>query len=202
MVLSDTQVAIREAVRAFSQHEIRPRAAEFEGAGAYPRRLFRELAGLGLMGMTAPEKWAGAGADYVSCAGIDGRGGRRWSAVYHFVDPEPIRISYRARVLAPAHCRLLPGATQQFVESGDDLLALGAKRSDNGTKLLQCHRDDLERVKDDRRAADLERGIEMPELGLADGTCSHERHDNPASVAIELGRLHDYNERYCCFMSP
>jgi alkylation response protein AidB-like acyl-CoA dehydrogenase len=68
MVLSDTQVAIREAVRAFSQHEIRPRAAEFEGAGAYPRRLFRELAGLGLMGMTAPEKWAGAGADYVSYA--------------------------------------------------------------------------------------------------------------------------------------
>lgn len=68
MVLSDTQVAIRDAVRAFSQHEIRPRAAEFEAAGAYPRSLFRELAGLGLMGMTAPEKWGGAGADYVSYA--------------------------------------------------------------------------------------------------------------------------------------
>ncbi len=68
MVLSDTQVAIRDAVRTFSQHEIRPRAAEFEAAGAYPRSLFRELAGLGLMGMTAPEKWGGAGADYVSYA--------------------------------------------------------------------------------------------------------------------------------------
>jgi alkylation response protein AidB-like acyl-CoA dehydrogenase len=68
MMLSDTQVAIRDAVRVFAQHEIRPRAAEFEAAAAYPRSLFRELAGLGLMGMTAPEKWGGAGADYVSYA--------------------------------------------------------------------------------------------------------------------------------------
>ena len=113
-----------------------------------------------------------------------------------------VRISYRTCVRDAADRVLLPGATQQFVESGNDLLALGAKRSYNRTKLLQCDGDDLERVKNDRRATDLERGIEMPELGLADRTGSNERHDHPASVVIELGRLHDNNERYCFFMSP
>jgi alkylation response protein AidB-like acyl-CoA dehydrogenase len=68
VVLSDTQSAIRDAVRAFAQERIRPRAIEFEAAGTYPAELFRELAGLGLMGMTAPEEVGGAGADYVSYA--------------------------------------------------------------------------------------------------------------------------------------
>ncbi len=67
--------------------------------------------------------------------------------------------------------------------------------------MLQGDGDDLERVKNDRRSTDLERGIEMPELGLAERTGSNERYDNPASVVIELGRLHDNNERNCFFMS-
>ena len=37
-------------------------------AGGYPRELFVEMAGLGLMGMTAPKEHGGAGADYVSYA--------------------------------------------------------------------------------------------------------------------------------------
>ena len=60
--------AIREAVRAFAQEQIRPRSAAFEAAGGYPPALFEELAGLGLMGMTAPESFGGAEADFVSYA--------------------------------------------------------------------------------------------------------------------------------------
>jgi alkylation response protein AidB-like acyl-CoA dehydrogenase len=68
MVLSDTQEAIRQAIHAYAQGEIAPKSVEFERAGGYPAKLFIELAGLGLLGMTAPEKHGGAALDYVSYA--------------------------------------------------------------------------------------------------------------------------------------
>jgi alkylation response protein AidB-like acyl-CoA dehydrogenase len=68
MLLTETQTLIQDAVRAFARERIRPFAGEFERAGGYPPGLFEELAGLGLMGMTAPEHFGGAGADYVSYA--------------------------------------------------------------------------------------------------------------------------------------
>lgn len=68
MILTETQSAIREAVRSFAQDRIRPNSAGYEAAGGYPPELFEELASLGLMGMTAPEAAGGAGADYVSYA--------------------------------------------------------------------------------------------------------------------------------------
>lgn len=66
MQLSETQAAVRDMVRAFAQERVRPYSAVFEREGAYPSSLFKELAALGLMGMTAPESVGGAGADYVS----------------------------------------------------------------------------------------------------------------------------------------
>ena len=68
MLLTATQQSIAESVRAFAQERIRPRAHEFERAGAYPKELFRELAELGLLGMIAPESYGGAALDYVSYA--------------------------------------------------------------------------------------------------------------------------------------
>ncbi len=68
MILTETQRAIADAVGEFARDEIRPRAQQFEADGGYPPELFEELAGLGLMGMTAPEELGGAGADYVSYA--------------------------------------------------------------------------------------------------------------------------------------
>ena len=68
MILNETQTAIQETVRDFAQERIRPYSAAFEAAKGYPRELFEEVAALGLMGMTAPERLGGAGADYVSYA--------------------------------------------------------------------------------------------------------------------------------------
>ena len=67
-ILNETQLAIRDSVRAFAQEEIRPNSAAYEMAGGYPPELFEQVAQLGLMGMTAPETFGGAGADYVSYA--------------------------------------------------------------------------------------------------------------------------------------
>lgn len=68
MILTETQQAIASAVRNFAQQQLRPKTLQFEAKGGYPPELFAELAGLGLMGMTAPEAAGGAGADYVSYA--------------------------------------------------------------------------------------------------------------------------------------
>jgi len=68
MILTETQSAIRDGVRDFAQERIRPRSQAFESAKGYPKELFEEVAGLGLMGMVAPESVGGAGADYVSYA--------------------------------------------------------------------------------------------------------------------------------------
>jgi alkylation response protein AidB-like acyl-CoA dehydrogenase len=68
VLLSEIQTEIRDTVRGYAQETILPRSRAFEAAGAYPPGLFQELAGLGLMGMTAPEEFGGAGADYVSYA--------------------------------------------------------------------------------------------------------------------------------------
>lgn len=67
-ILTETQVAIRDVVRNFAQDRVRPLSQRFEAEGGYPAALFQEVAGLGLMGMTAPEHFGGAAADYVSYA--------------------------------------------------------------------------------------------------------------------------------------
>lgn len=68
MILTETQQAIADAVRDYAQEQIRPQSLQFEADGGYPPALFEELASMGLMGMTAPEEYGGAGADYVSYA--------------------------------------------------------------------------------------------------------------------------------------
>ncbi len=68
MVLTETQSAIGQAVRDFAQTRLRPHSRDYERAGGFPDGLFEELAGLGLMGMTAPESYGGAGSDYASYA--------------------------------------------------------------------------------------------------------------------------------------
>lgn len=68
MILTETQQAIADAVRSFAQEKLRPQTFKFEADGGYPLELFEELAGLGLMGMTAAEEFGGAGADYISYA--------------------------------------------------------------------------------------------------------------------------------------
>lgn len=68
MILSDTQAAVRDAVRIFAQERIAPGSTAFERDGGYPPALFEEIAQLGLLGMVAPEEMGGAGIDYVSYA--------------------------------------------------------------------------------------------------------------------------------------
>jgi short-chain 2-methylacyl-CoA dehydrogenase len=62
------QELVRSTVREFAQERIAPVAAELDRESRFPYELVTELAQLGLMGMTIPEEYGGAGADTVSYA--------------------------------------------------------------------------------------------------------------------------------------
>jgi isovaleryl-CoA dehydrogenase len=56
---------LRDTVRRFSHEKIAPRAAEIDASNAFPRDLWPQLGVLGLLGVTADEKWGGAGLGYL-----------------------------------------------------------------------------------------------------------------------------------------
>jgi short/branched chain acyl-CoA dehydrogenase len=59
---------VRSTVREFAQQRVAPVADELDRESRFPYALVGELAELGLMGMTIPEEYGGAGADTVSYA--------------------------------------------------------------------------------------------------------------------------------------
>jgi alkylation response protein AidB-like acyl-CoA dehydrogenase len=64
--LTDEQRAIRDLARRFADERIAPHAAAWDREHRFPRELFAELGGLGLMGVCVPESLGGAGADFLS----------------------------------------------------------------------------------------------------------------------------------------
>jgi short-chain 2-methylacyl-CoA dehydrogenase len=59
---------VRSTVREFAQQRVAPVAEELDRESRFPYDLVGELAELGLMGMTIPEEYGGAGADTVAYA--------------------------------------------------------------------------------------------------------------------------------------
>jgi short-chain 2-methylacyl-CoA dehydrogenase len=59
---------VRSTVREFAQQRVAPVAEELDREGRFPYELVRELAELGLMGMTIPEQYGGGGADTLAYA--------------------------------------------------------------------------------------------------------------------------------------
>jgi short-chain 2-methylacyl-CoA dehydrogenase len=59
---------VRSTVRDFAQQRVAPVAEELDRESRFPYELVGELAELGLMGMTIPEEYGGAGTDTVSYA--------------------------------------------------------------------------------------------------------------------------------------
>ncbi len=66
--LSDEHELVRRTVRDFAVQRVAPVAEELDREHRFPYELVAELAQLGLMGMTIPEEYGGAGADTISYA--------------------------------------------------------------------------------------------------------------------------------------
>jgi short/branched chain acyl-CoA dehydrogenase len=66
--LSHEHELVRDTVREFAREKVAPVAEELDREHRFPYELVAELGELGLMGMTIPEEYGGAGADTVSYA--------------------------------------------------------------------------------------------------------------------------------------
>ena len=63
--LGDTVDALRDQVANFSADEIAPRAAAIDKENEFPADLWRKFGDLGVLGITAPEEYGGAGMGYL-----------------------------------------------------------------------------------------------------------------------------------------
>jgi len=65
-LLSDAHRLLRDTVLAFARQELAPIADEIDRTDTFPPDLFRRLGQLGILGVTVPEEYGGAGADLLS----------------------------------------------------------------------------------------------------------------------------------------
>ena len=64
---TEEHLALRQMVRAFSEREVDPQAEEFDRTEQFNQALFRRLGSeLGVLGVTVPERFGGAGMDAVA----------------------------------------------------------------------------------------------------------------------------------------
>ena len=64
--LGDDIDALRDAVHAFAQAEIAPRAAAIDRSDQFPMDLWRKMGALGVLGITVGEEYGGAGMGYLA----------------------------------------------------------------------------------------------------------------------------------------
>ena len=128
--LSEEHELVRRTVRDFAVERVAPVAEELDREHRFPYELVRELAELGLMGMTIPEEYGGAGADTLS---------------YAIAVEELTRVDSSVAITVAAHHSLgtLPiyqfGSEEQKREwlpqlaSGEKLAAFGLTEPDAGS---------------------------------------------------------------------
>ena len=68
MLLTESQQMVRDTMRSFAQKRLAPFAAEWDRNHSFPREALVELGALGAFGMVVPERYGGAGLDYLSLA--------------------------------------------------------------------------------------------------------------------------------------
>lgn len=65
---SEEQIMLRKTVRDYVDKEILPYIRDWDREGKFPKKIFDDLAELGLMGVCIPEEYGGSGMDYNSLA--------------------------------------------------------------------------------------------------------------------------------------
>jgi hypothetical protein len=84
---------------------------------------------------------------------------------------------------------------QQFIEGGDDFVAVLLQRPDQLSEILFGDGHDFERVQDDRLTFDPESRIEAGVRNLPERRFIDQRHYDSATVVVIEARLHNYDER-------
>jgi len=92
--LSEEQKEIKRSVREFAEKEIRPHVMEWDEAQHFPQEVLGKLAQMGLMGVTFPTVYGGAGLGYVE---------------YVTVIEELARVDGSVAIILAAHTSLCAG---------------------------------------------------------------------------------------------
>jgi butyryl-CoA dehydrogenase len=66
--LTEDQRAFQQTIAQFAREIVAPRAAAIDKSGEFPTDVMHAAAGHGLLGVTVPKTWGGAGRDYLSYA--------------------------------------------------------------------------------------------------------------------------------------
>src|SRR5438093_13700836 len=66
ITLTPEQDMVRAMAREFAEGEVRPIAAEIDREARFPHETVKRMGELGLLGIMAPERYGGSGADAVS----------------------------------------------------------------------------------------------------------------------------------------
>ncbi|MGR3803597.1 MAG: isovaleryl-CoA dehydrogenase [Marinibacterium profundimaris] len=64
--LGEEVKALRDMIHRWAQERLRPMAQEIDRSNAFPSELWREMGDLGLLGITVPEEYGGAGMGYLA----------------------------------------------------------------------------------------------------------------------------------------
>jgi len=64
--LDEDTAALREMVHRWAQERVKPMAAQIDRTNDFPAELWREMGELGLLGITVPEEYGGAGMSYLA----------------------------------------------------------------------------------------------------------------------------------------
>nr|WP_246594432.1 isovaleryl-CoA dehydrogenase [Mameliella sediminis] len=64
--LGEDVLALQETVHRWAQERVKPLAAEIDSTNEFPAPLWREMGDLGLLGITVPEEFGGAGMGYLA----------------------------------------------------------------------------------------------------------------------------------------
>ena len=67
-LLGEEHEAIRALVRDFGREQVRPRIAELEDAGEFPRELYRQMGEIGVFGCVFPEEHGGTDVGFRALA--------------------------------------------------------------------------------------------------------------------------------------
>jgi alkylation response protein AidB-like acyl-CoA dehydrogenase len=68
--LTDEQLQIQQMVRDFAESEIKPHLAEWDEAQHFPVDTFKRAGELGMLGVTMPEEYGGAGLSYIDYVNV------------------------------------------------------------------------------------------------------------------------------------
>jgi len=64
--LNNKQKQFKKTIHEFVEQELKPLASKIENEGYFPVELYRKIGEMGLLGMTIPKKYGGAGIDRIS----------------------------------------------------------------------------------------------------------------------------------------